>query len=137
MTEIQSVLGFDFGTQRIGVAAGQTVTGTASPVTILSARQGIPDWQQVKKLIDEWRPSQLVVGLPLNMDGSESDISQQARQFADQLAKLSQLPTTTIDERLSSIAAEQLLDPRKKVHVDGLAAMIIVETWLSQRSPFN
>jgi len=130
---MQCILGFDFGTQRIGVAVGQTITGTASPLTILSAQQGKPNWSDIKKLITEWQPSHLIVGLPLNMDGTESDISQLARQFARQLTELSQLPTEIIDERLSSIAAEQLLDPRKKKHSDGLAAMIIVETWLSHQ----
>lgn len=128
---MKCVLGFDFGTQRIGVAVGQSVTGTASPITILSAHQGVPDWQQIKKLIDEWQPARLVVGLPLNMDGTEGDITQQARRFTEKLAELTQLPTETIDERLSTLAAEALVDPRKKKRVDGLAAMVIVETWLA------
>ncbi len=130
---MQCILGFDFGTQRIGVAVGQAITGTASPLTILPAQQGIPDWAEVKKIIGEWQPSHLIVGLPLNMDGSESDSSQLARRFAQQLTERSGLPTEIIDERLSSVAAEQLLDPRKKKPVDSLAAMIIVETWLAHQ----
>ena len=80
-----TALAFDYGLASIGVAYGQSMTGTAQPLTPLKARDGIPDWQLIGKLIEEWRPSQCIIGLPLNMDGSESEISRRARKFGDRL----------------------------------------------------
>ncbi|MEX2326244.1 MAG: Holliday junction resolvase RuvX, partial [Pseudomonadales bacterium] len=100
-------MGFDFGMSRIGVAVGQSVTGTANPLTVLSARNGIPDWSQIENLISEWQPAVLVVGLPLNMDGTNSDMSDRARKFARRLAGRFNLPTTTMDERLTTREAKE------------------------------
>ncbi|HAW77355.1 MAG TPA: Holliday junction resolvase RuvX, partial [Alteromonas australica] len=81
----RTVLAFDFGTKSIGVAVGQEVTGTASPLAALKARDGIPDWQQIAALYEEWQPHLVVVGLPLNMDGSEQEMTQRAKKFANRL----------------------------------------------------
>ena len=81
----QRVLGFDFGTRRIGVASGQAVTATASPLAPVPARDGIPAWEQLDALVAEWRPDALIVGLPLNMDDSESELSRLARKFGRRL----------------------------------------------------
>lgn len=134
-----TVLGFDFGTKRIGVAVGNTLTGSARPLTVLKASDGAPDWEQVAKLVAEWQPSQLVVGLPLNMDGTESELSTRAQRFANRLGGRLRLPVAVIDERLSSFEARgELLragpGQRGKPEVDALAATIIVETWLTERS---
>ena len=122
------ILAFDFGLKHIGVAVGQTITRSASPLTTLAARKGKPDWRQVSALVSEWRPAQLVVGLPLNMDDSESDMSGHARAFASRLGKTTGIEVTMIDERLTSFAARQISD--KDNHA--LAACLIAESWLNQ-----
>ncbi len=81
------ILGFDFGTKRIGVAVGQTVTHDATPLTTLAAKQGVPDWHAVKQLVDTWQPKALVVGIPLNMDGTEQRLTTLARGFANALKR--------------------------------------------------
>ncbi len=133
-----TVLGFDFGTKRIGVAIGNTLTGTARPLTVLPARDGVPDWTQLAALVAEWKPGRLVVGLPLNMDGSESELSTRARSFGRKLAGRLVLPVDVMDERLSSFEARgELLrghDRRGKPEVDALAAALIVESWLAERA---
>ena len=133
----QCILAFDYGLKAIGVAVGQTVTATASALPPLAARDGVPDWQQLATLFDTWKPSQLVVGLPLNMDGSASELSRRAEKFARQLQGRFQLPVATMDERLSSFEARgDILDRHrsrdfKRHNVDGLAAKLILESWLA------
>lgn len=135
----QVVLGFDFGLKHIGVAVGQTFTRTTQAVTSLSAHNGIPHWDEVAKIIRTWQPHLLVVGIPLNMDGSEQPLTQQARQFAQQLMQHFQLPVHYMDERLSSAAARSLLFERggykalKKKSIDTLAAQLILESWLLEQ----
>lgn len=138
MTALQRALGFDYGTRQIGVAVGQTLTGSAEPLTTLRARDGIPDWDQIGALIKEWRPQVLIVGLPLNMDGSESAMSIRAEKFARRLYGRFQLPVHTVDERLSTFAAKQSLrdngrSPQsyRNNPVDSLAAALLLETWLA------
>jgi len=134
---INKVLGFDFGTRRIGVATGQTITKTASPLSIIQAKDGIPNWDEIKKIIIEWRPDALIVGLPLNMDGTEQDITKLARKFGQRLHGRFGLEVIFIDERLSSKAAKwELLDdtepkkPKDMKRIDAYAACLIVESWL-------
>jgi len=131
----QSVLAFDFGLRHIGVAAGQSVTATASPVETLQAQQGIPTWAQVARLVESWRPTHLLVGLPLNMDGSESDMSERARAFAAGLEKRHALPVTMVDERLSSREAQQqAYQQGTSTHSSHeLAAVIIAQTYLNEQ----
>ncbi len=124
------VLAFDFGLRHIGVASGQTVTGTAGPLTTLRANGGRPDWLEVLKLIDTWRPVRLLVGLPLNMDGSESDMATKARQFARILERRSGTITELVDERLTTRAARARA-PNAPAH--DLAATLIAETWLTEQ----
>lgn len=133
------VLGFDFGVKRIGLAVGQSLTGSASALKPLPARDGVPDWDQLGRLIEEWRPDALVVGLPLNMDGSESEMTRRARKFANRLHGRFGKPVHLMDERLSSFEAKgiALAQTRERdfgrFSVDGLAASLIVESWLAQR----
>lgn len=130
MTSILTFLAFDFGLRQIGVATGQTVTSTATPLGIVDARAGTPRWSQIAELIEEWQPDALVVGLPLNMDDSESDMSRLARNFAMELERRFDLAVHLTDERLSSREAEA----RGGARTDhDLAAKIIAETFLSQR----
>lgn len=137
----QRVLGFDFGTKRIGVATGQAVTGTAAPLPPVPARDGIPDWDKLDALLAEWTPEALVVGLPLNMDDSESELSRLARKFARRLAARYRLPVFMCDERLSSHSARGLLIEvqgrrrGKLPALDSTAAVLIAEAWLADPRP--
>ncbi|MEQ8858316.1 MAG: Holliday junction resolvase RuvX [Pseudomonadales bacterium] len=126
------VLAFDFGLRHIGLACGQTITGTASPLAVLAARDGRPDWPALLAAIEPWRPILLIVGLPLNMDDSESEMSARARAFARVLERRSGIATVLVDERLTTRAARESADAGG----DGdhaLAAALIAETWLSAR----
>lgn len=134
------VLSFDFGMKRIGVAVGQTTTQTANPLPIISAKQGIPDWQQIAKLLKTWQPIALIVGLPLNMDGTEQPITIAAKQFAEQLKERFSLPVYSVDERLTTVAARaQLFEEGgfrhlKKQSVDSVAAQLILQDWLQNHA---
>ena len=127
-----SALAFDFGSKRIGVAFGQSLTDTAQALPILRSRDGIPDWDEVAKLIATWQPDVLVVGQPYNMDGSDSELLVRAEKFANRLHGRFHLPCYGIDERLSSVAAEELMGSHKGQAVDSVAAQIILETWFSE-----
>jgi len=122
------VLGFDWGTQKIGVAVGQEVTGTATPLPALRAAQGIPDWDEVGRLVAEWQPALFVVGIPLNMDGSESDSSLRAARFARRLSERFRISWVGVDERLSTAEARSIASTDGPV--DSIAALVIVESWL-------
>ncbi len=129
-------IGFDFGFKRIGVAVGQTLTCSASPLLTLAAKQGIPDWGAVRKLIAQWNPHALVVGLPTCIDDSELYTTAAARRFAQQLQKQCALPVHLVDERLSTVEAREQLFSQggyRKLNnaaVDSIAACVILEQWL-------
>ena len=133
------ILAFDFGERRIGVAVGNTSTCTATAVGVLPAR-GTPDWEAVSRCVREWSPDRAVVGLPYNMDGSETALTAACREFAAQLSKRYQLPVDLVDERLTSSAAQaDLRDARRsgarrrrvrREDIDANAARLILETWL-------
>ncbi|OJF69085.1 Holliday junction DNA helicase RuvA [Alteromonas sp. V450] len=131
----RTVLTFDFGTKSIGVAIGQEVTGTASPLSALKARDGIPDWILIQKLIDEWQPQLLVVGLPLNMDGTEQDMTQRAKKFANRLHGRFRVNVETCDERLSTADAKSMLfelggyKKLTKDKIDSVSACVIFASW--------
>ncbi len=132
------VLAFDFGLRQIGVAVGETQTRSARPLTILKASDGVPDWQLVARRVDEFRPAFLVVGLPLNIDGSESAMSGRARKFGNRLHGRFGLPVYWQDERLSSrevksVAAEKPARGRRAARldqVDDRAAALILQDFL-------
>lgn len=138
-----TVLGFDFGTRRIGVAVGQTVTGAARPLVTLGSRDAQPDWAAIARLVEQWRPQTLVVGLPVNMDGSAHELAPAVTAFAAELRARHALPVELIDERLSSHAAleraaaaggrRQSAGRAAKEQLDRLAAQVILETWLAQQ----
>ncbi|MGB5606686.1 MAG: Holliday junction resolvase RuvX, partial [Gammaproteobacteria bacterium] len=134
---LQTLLGFDFGLQRVGIAVGQIISGTASALCTLTARNGKPDWESITGLIENWRPDALVVGLPLHADGSDSSMTTAARAFVQQLEERYHLPVYTMDERLSSHAAAALVRTEKaakKKGIDAIAAGIILENWLAARN---
>ena len=127
------VLAFDFGTRQIGLAVGQTLTASGRPLAVLKARDGQPNWQQVADYIKQWQPDVLIVGLPLNMDGSESPFCQRARKFARRLQGRMVLPVKMVDERLSTAEAKSRSERPNSYRenpVDSEAACLILETWL-------
>ncbi len=131
------VIGFDFGLKHIGAALGQNITGTARGLKTLSARDGKPRWHEVDALLHQYQPAVLVVGLPLNMDGSDSDMSVKAQQFASQLAEHSGLLVHTHDERLTTRSAKQAFEHAREMGTAAteheLAACLIVESWLAEQ----
>lgn len=131
------LLGFDFGSKRIGVAVGQELTRSARALVTLNNRNGAPDWEAITRLITEWQPAAMVVGLPLNLDGSDHEITRLARRFGNRLSGRYNLPVYTMDERLSSAEAEAQLAEQgryEKADVDKLAAQLILQGWLEQHS---
>ncbi len=136
---LQQILGFDFGQKKIGIALGQTLTKQARPLITLPYHRQQPDWQAITKLVQEWQPTDFVVGLPYNMDGSEQLISQLARQFAEQLKQRYHLPIHLVDERLTTREAWQRHTqhrPKAKLpkrdRLDAIAATLIIETWFRE-----
>ncbi|MDH5436819.1 MAG: Holliday junction resolvase RuvX [Gammaproteobacteria bacterium] len=129
----RTLLGFDYGTERIGVAVGQEVTGSATPVCTLKTIKGAPDWDRISQLIKQWQPALFIVGLPLNMDGTESDMCKKARRFGNQLNGRYNIEVIMVDERLSSSEAEQIKsDQGIQRQTDELAAQVILQTWLNE-----
>lgn len=139
MTTALRVLAFDFGTKRIGIAFGQSLTQTAQPVAEIPARDGVPDWQQIEKIIGEWQPDCFLTGLPLNMDGTENEMCLRARKFANRLHGRFGKPSHLWDERLSSAEAKSIRpsDNYKKNAVDGIAATAILESWFYNDCPIK
>ena len=127
-----TVLAFDFGLRSIGVAIGQAITRTASEVSTLRARDGVPDWRSVDALVHEWRPDVLLVGLPLNMDDSISDMAKRAKRFADRLGARYRLKVELVDERLTSFEARGLSRDVDRQHA--IAARLIAESYLGNLS---
>jgi len=123
-----SLMGFDFGTKKIGVAIGQATTASASPLTPIRSKHGKPDWSLLTLLIDEWQPSAFVVGLPYHMDGTSGDMFYRARKFAHRLQHYFKRPSYGMDERLSSRTALRNQN-RSGDSIDCLAAAIIIEDW--------
>lgn len=132
----RSLMGFDFGTRSIGVATGQEITGTASPLTSLKANDGIPDWSQIEKILKEWQPDLLIVGLPLNMDGTEQEMTQRARKFGQRLHGRFGFQVEFKDERLTTTDAKARLFEHGgyralgKSRVDAVSAQLILESWM-------
>ncbi|WP_372994163.1 Holliday junction resolvase RuvX [Marinobacter sp.] len=134
------VMAFDFGTRRIGVAVGQELLGSGQPVALIPARDGIPDWQQIESLLEEWHPDLVVVGLPLNMDDTENDMCARARKFGKRLHGRYHVPVEMVDERLTSFQAKGEVMAAGgsrdfgRHGVDDRAAVLILETWFGQQS---
>lgn len=136
------LLAFDFGTRRIGVAVGQTLTGSATAVGALPCKHGAPDWPAVDTCIAQWAPARLLVGLPYNMDGSDTTTTAACHEFGAQLAERSRLPVEYVDERLTSNAAyDELRDERRSgararrirpEDIDANAARLILTTWMTK-----
>ncbi len=134
----QTLLGFDYGTKRIGVAVGQDITRSVTPLTTLHSKNDKPDWNAIGKLIAQWQPDRLVLGLPLHLDGSVQALTERVQRFGNQLKGRYNLPVELVDERLTSHEAEAELAARgrktAKTEIDALAAALILQSWLDQQS---
>ncbi len=134
---MSAVLGFDFGTHSIGVCSGNPDTGTVSPLPALKARDGIPDRQALRRLMEEWQPRVCVVGLPLNMDGSEQEMTRRARKFGNRLANDFRVKVAFEDERLTSAEAKAGIFEKGgfralrdgKGRIDSASACLILEQY--------
>lgn len=133
-------MAFDFGLSRIGVATGNCLIGTTTPLPVLRAKEGVPQWETLESLVKEWQPDLLVVGEPLNMDGSPSDLSVRAEKFARRLHGRLGVEVVLVDERLSSFEAKSKSrelghngDFRRRP-VDSVAAELILKTWLAENA---
>ena len=141
LSQPSTILAFDFGLRRIGVAVGQDITGTASPLGVVANRDNGVDHQALAALIKEWRPTGLVVGMPTHADGSPSDMQKPVEAFIEDLRRY-ELSIDTVDERYTSVAAEQALKEARaagtrgrisKEMIDSAAAVFIAERYLSSR----
>jgi putative Holliday junction resolvase len=142
VTRQWTALAFDYGHKRIGVAAGDSVTRRARPVTTLEVGAAGVDWKKIEAIVAEWQPAVLVVGVPLNVDGSPGELARDAQRFARGLRRFQGLPVDLIDERFSSLeAADELKDARasgrrkrrvQRADVDAAAACVILERWFAQ-----
>jgi putative Holliday junction resolvase len=138
------VLAFDFGLRRIGVACGDTVSRTAAPLDAVPVGVGGPRWEVIEALLREWQPALIVVGLPYNVDGSDSVMTQAAREFANEAARRYKLQVALVDERYSSREAEARLKSARasglrrrrvaKADVDAAAACVILERWFTEET---
>ncbi len=107
MSEPRTLIAFDYGLRHIGVAVGQRLIASSNPVGVVKARDGAPDWPAIEKILRDWEPDLLLVGLPLNMDGTDSPMAERARKFARQLHGRFSKSVELVDERLTSFAAKQ------------------------------
>lgn len=136
----QIILGFDFGTKYIGIAVGQTTTNTARPLECLKNDNRKINWQYIDQLINFWKPKQLIVGIPLDMDGKKQHTTAKCLYFLQQLQQRYGLPTHKVDERLSTWEAKKNLGLLKKTNpstkelleINATAAAILVQQWLNE-----
>jgi len=135
-------IGIDYGLKNIGFAYGQTLTQTAQALPALKAKDGIPQWDQVQQILEQWQPDKVIIGLPLNMDGSESELCQRVRKFGNRLHGRFGANIDFMDERLSSFAVKEEEKARGhkgdygKNPIDSLAAQLILEDWLRNYHAF-
>jgi putative Holliday junction resolvase len=136
----ETILAFDFGLRRIGAAIGQQITATANPLCTIANGADGPDWPAIDTLVRDWRPARIIVGLPVNADGTASELTRRVRQFASDLERFA-LPVETEDERYSSQEARARLTSGRtngrrgriaKGDIDSAAAALIAERWLSR-----
>jgi len=133
---MNTCLGFDFGTRKIGVAVGQTLTRSASPLHTLGCCRGKPDWRKISALIAEWPPHALVVGHPFETNGREASHAEAAKRFSRQLHGRFHLPVHLINECLTTRIAWSELGPAGRKNagaVDAYAAKLILETWFGNQ----
>lgn len=134
----KTLIAFDFGTKSIGCAVGQSITGTAQALPAFKAKDGIPNWDSIEKCLKEWKPDLIVVGLPLNMDGTEQPLTLRAKKFSQRLSGRFGIPVELQDERLTTVDAKAEIFSRggfralNKGKVDGISACLILESWFEE-----
>ncbi|WP_318448210.1 Holliday junction resolvase RuvX [Photobacterium leiognathi] len=140
MSQSRTVLGFDYGTKSIGVAIGQELTGTATPLAAIKANDGVPNWDNIEKLLKEWQPDLVVVGLPLDLEGKELEtITPRAKKFANRVHGRFGCQVKLHDERLSTVEARAELFERggyrslSKGNIDSQSAVVILESWFERQ----
>ncbi|NHB64147.1 Holliday junction resolvase RuvX [Acinetobacter sp. GFQ9D192M] len=130
-----TIMTFDFGTQKMGMAVGQSLIESANPLPLFPMKDGIPNWDELLKIVKSHQPGLFLVGLPLNMDDSESELSTRARKFARRLRHQTNIETLMVDERLTTREARDELDHYqaqgrgKKLSADSIAAALLIESW--------
>lgn len=130
-----TIMAFDFGTQKMGMAVGQSLIESANPLPLFPMKDGIPNWDELLKIVKSHQPGLFLVGLPLNMDDSESELSTRARKFARRLRHQTNIQTLMVDERLTTREARDELDHYqaqgrgKKLSADSIAAALLIESW--------
>lgn len=130
-----TIMAFDFGTQKMGMAVGQSLIESANPLPLFLMKDGIPNWDELLKIVKNYQPGLFLVGLPLNMDDSESELSTRARKFARRLRHQTNIETLMVDERLTTREARDELDHYqaqgrgKKLSADSIAAALLIESW--------
>jgi putative pre-16S rRNA nuclease len=135
----RTLIGFDFGKRYIGVAVGQELTGSASPLGSIKANDGIPNWPELEKFVKEWQPHLIVVGLPLNMDGTEQQLTLDAKKFGNRVKGRLGIDVVFQDERLTTADAKEQLFSRggyknlKKDNIDAESARLIIESFFEQQ----
>ena len=137
-SQAKTILAFDFGARSIGVAVAQSITQSASPLAALKAKDGQPQWHLVHELLDTWQPDLCVVGLPFNMGGTEQELTQLARKFANRLHGRFGVQVALQDERLTTVSAKEALFAEHgfrglaKDKIDSVSACLIAEDYFSQ-----
>lgn len=132
---VHLIMAFDFGTQKMGMAVGQSLIESATPLALFPMKDGIPNWDELLKLVKQYQPNLFLVGLPLNMDDSESELSTRARKFARRLRHQTNIETLMVDERLTTREARDELDHYqaqgrgKKIAADSIAAALFIKSW--------
>ena len=132
------IMAFDFGTQKMGMAVGQSMIESANPLALFPMKDGISHWDELLKIVKQYQPTLFLVGLPLNMDDSESELSTRARKFARRLQHQTNINTLMVDERLSTREARDELEHyqaqgrAKKLAADSIAAALFIQSWYRQ-----
>jgi len=135
LSQPHMIMAFDFGTQKMGMAVGQSMIESANPLALFPMKDGIPNWDALLKIVKQYQPTLFLVGLPLNMDDSESELSTRSRKFARRLRHQTNIETLMVDERLTTREARDELDQyqaqgrAKKLAADSIAAALFIESW--------
>ncbi|NNG76953.1 Holliday junction resolvase RuvX [Acinetobacter sp. ANC 4277] len=135
LSQPQLIMAFDFGTQKMGMAVGQSLIESANPLALFPMKDGIPNWDELLKIVKQHQPTLFLVGLPLNMDDSESELSTRSRKFARRLRHQTNIETLMVDERLTTREARdelghyQAQGRGKKLSADSVAAALFIESW--------
>ena len=123
------IIAFDYGEKKIGVAVGQTSTNTSSPLQIIFNKDNKTNWISISSLLDEWKPDLILLGKPLNMDGSDSEIMKKVDKFYKKLKSIYDADIEFVDERLTTFEAREILKDEKHDNVDAHAAKILIDNW--------